>query len=519
MRVIFVVPIAVLVLFSIASINSFAIEPAATESVSSRPNIVVIMADDMGYGDVQRLNPVSTVATPSLNKLAGEGVTFTDAHSPSGVCTPTRYGLICGRYCWRTRLKNGVLGGYSKPLVDLEQQTIASVLGASGYKTACIGKWHLGLGWQWQEDLPANINYFGIAGNPGSVDFSKPITDAPTDHGFDYSYIIPASLDMSPYVYIENNRVTSIPDKVIEGDSFPAFYRKGEIAADFKIIECLDHLTDKAVEFVTKNAKGQQPFFLYLPLPAPHKPVMPTTAFQGKSKLGFYADFVMQVDNAVGQVLESLDRNGVRENTVVIFTSDNGSFMYRFEDGKPDHLDEPKQQGYRPENHQPNGNLRGTKADIWEGGHRVPFFVRWPDKVKTPHQISQTITHTDILATLAEIANAKFDAIASPDSYSFLPQVLQSDAASLRPPVIHHSAGGMFAIRKGKWKLVLGNGSGGRQKPKGKKFAKPYHLFDISADLGENVNLIEQYPEVAEELERQFEQIADGNQLTTKQSE
>ena len=490
---------------------------AWTSGIRDRPNIVVVLCDDLGYGDVQPLNPKSKIATPAFNQLAKQGITFTDAHSPSGVCTPTRYGLICGRYCWRTRLKQGVLGGYSKPLLEDDQQTIATVLRSGGYRTGCVGKWHLGLGWQWKSDLPDNINYFGIAGKPGSVDFVLPIDDGPQEHGFDYSYIIPASLDMSPYVYVENGKVTSIVTKTIDGRKFPAFYRKGEIAEDFEIIETLRHLTGKATDFIRRESKTDQPYFLYVPLPAPHKPVIPEPEFTGKSNLGPYGDFILQVDDSIQSIVDAIDSSGSAENTLLIVTSDNGSFMNRLKEDVEDHVDKKFIQGFRPENHLANGMLRGTKADIWEGGHRVPFLVRW-NRRRAGETEAKTICLVDILATAAEVGQATYQRSKSPDSHSILP-LIDGSRQFERPPIIHHSSGGMFAIREGKWKLVLGNGSGGRQKPKGKKFERPYFLANLTTDPSETENQIKTFPDIARTLERKFELIADGDQFAKPKNE
>lgn len=484
-----------------------------------RPNIVVILADDLGYGDVQPNNPDSKIPTPAFNRLAKEGVNFVDAHSGSGVCTPTRYGLVCGRYCWRTRLKRGVLGGYSKPLIHPEQQTIATVLKSAGYRTCCVGKWHLGLGWQWKKALPDNINNFGIAGEQGMVDYTLPVTDGPTHHGFDESYIIPASLDMSPYVFIKNDRVTAIPDRVIDGVTFPKFYRKGEISPDFKHVECLSHLLSKANQFIREQSETEQPFFLYFPMPAPHKPVIPEQRFQNKTPIGAYGDFVAQVDWTVGEVLKTLDETNVSDNTLLIVTSDNGSFMHRYDDAdKKDHTDDESVQGYRASNHTANGPLRGTKADVWEAGHRVPFFCRWPGKVKFDKKSSATICLTDILATAAIAAKATFDRSVSEDSFSFLHHVSVEPGpiSHSRPYVINHSSGGMFAIRNGKWKLVLGNGSGGRQQPKGKPFEQPYHLSDLDSDLAETTNVIQQHPDIEKRLIEAFNEIAQGDHQATQ---
>ena len=475
------------------------------------PNIIVILADDLGYGDVQPNQPESPLKTPAFNRLAREGVVFEDAHSGSGVCTPTRYGLICGRYCWRTSLKRGVLGGYSKPLIQPGRQTIATVLKKAGYHTGCVGKWHLGLGWQWRGKEPDNINFFGIAGQKDSVDYSQPLTDGPLQHGFDECLIIPASLDMSPYVFIENDRVTQPPKSVIDGRPFPAFYRKGEISADFQHIDCLGHLADRACEFIAQRAATGEPFFLYFPMPAPHKPVIPTPEFQGASQLGPYGDFVLQVDSTVNRVLKAIDQAGIADNTLLVVTSDNGSFMHRYD--KPDqrdHTDDDSIQGYRATSHRANGPLRGTKADVFEAGHRVPFMVRWPAQIKAGGKVQNTVCLTDLLATCAAAANVEFDQVSAEDSFSFLPLVVSSaDAADYRrPPVINHSANGMFAIRQGPWKLILGNGSGGRAQPRGKPFTKPYQLYDLSQDLGESNNLWEQQTSKASELESLFVRLA-----------
>ena len=487
---------------------------AAEEIAAEQPNIVIILCDDLGYGDVQPLNPDSKIATPTFSNLAKQGVTFTDAQSPSAVCTPTRYGLVCGRYCWRTHLKKGVLGGYSRPLLNKDQQTIASVMKSAGYQTACVGKWHLGLGWQWKESEPNNINHFGIAGEPKSVDYSKPLTDTPISHGFDWSYIIPASLDMSPYVYIENDRVTQPVEQVIEASPFPKFYRKGELAKDFSITDSLDHLSRQAANYIAEHARDEQPYFLYVPLPAPHKPVIPTKAYQGKSGLGPYGDFIMQVDAAIGRIIGAVDDSGQADNTLIIVTSDNGSFMHRKDEADfVDHVTNEQVQAYRSDHHTSNGPLRGTKADVWEGGHRVPFLARWPAVVKPDQRCDTTVCLVDLLATCADIGQASYDSKQSEDSFSLLPNLKDADHSSTRPPVVHHSAGGMFSVRQGKWKLVLGNGSGGRQAPRGKPFAEPYHLYDLSQDLAETNNVASSHPDIRDRLVGEFERISHNDHL------
>jgi len=462
--------------------------------VAAKPNIVFVLADDMGFGDVQALNARSKVPTPNLNRLAGQGMTFTDAHSPSAVCTPTRYGALTGRYCWRSRLKRGVLNGYSAPLLEPGRLTVAGILRASGYHTSIVGKWHLGLGFQ--------------KGADGKIDYAKPVTDGPNEHGFDHSHIIPASLDFPPYVYIENGRIIELPTIDQPSVKFPGFLRRGPRQPGLVMDDCLDDLTRKATGVIEQRAKTDQPFFLYFPLSAPHKPVQPHPRFIGKSKLGLYGDFVMQVDWTVGQMMKAIREAGIEKNTLLIFTSDNGSFMHRRgADEKEDHLSDPTIQAYNEMHHTANGDLRGTKADVWEAGHRVPFFASWPGVIKPGSKCARTTAHVDLFATCAEIAGATLPDNAAEDSFSWLPLFRGGDWAKPRPPVINHSAGGMFALRNGKWKLVAGNGSGGREAPKGKPFAKPYRLFDLSSDLGERKDLAQAKPELVGRLTAQLEDI------------
>lgn len=479
-----------------------------------RPNIVVVLCDDLGYGDVQPLNRESKIPTPAFNRLAAEGMAFTDAHSPSAVCTPTRYGILCGRYCWRTRLKRGVLGGYSRPLIDRDQPTIASVLKSAGYRTACVGKWHLGLGWAWKDEAPSNINNFGIAGRPGMIDDTRMLTDSPQDHGFDRSFIIPASLDMSPYVYVENGRVATPIKGTIPGSRFPAFYRKGEIGEGFSIPECLDRVTDYAANVIRQHDRSTGPLFLYVPLPSPHKPVMPSAKFAGSTGLGPYGDYVAQVDGSIDTIMQAIDDTAEPDNTLLVVTSDNGSFMYRSRDpNAPDHTQDPSVQAYYQDHHLPNAWWRGTKADIWEAGHRVPFFVRWPAAVDGNQTCRMPIGLVDLLATCAVVAGAEYDAAKAEDSFTFAPMLTDPTCGDWhRPALILHSAGGMFAVRKDDWKLILGNGSGGRERPAGQPFALPYRLVNLSEDAQETTNWLDRNPEMADALWEEFQVLAHGDQ-------
>lgn len=483
---------------TLAALSGFVLS-TIIQAEEKQPNIIFIMADDMGYGDIQKLNPSSKIATPHLDRLVGEGMTFTDAHSPSSVCTPTRYGVVTGRYCWRSKMTSGVLNGYGAPIIEKDRLTVADALTEQGYTTAVIGKWHLGLGLQKTD---------------GEWDFSKPVDHSPLDLGFKYSYIVPASLDMSPYVYLDGRNITGQPDQVQTEQGFPGFVREGKLGSDFSIIDCLDHLASKASKYIKEQAKHKQPFFLYLPLTAPHKPVSPHPRFQGKSGLGPYGDFVMQTDWTVGEILNALDESGIAKNSLVIYTSDNGSFMYRQKGSEqPDHVSDSTIQAYNESQHTANGPLRGTKADIWEGGHRVPFLVRWPGKVKAGSRCDRAITHTDFFATAVQVAGGKVPprTEAAQDSISFMPLLRGNEKGWRRPPIIHHSGGAMFAIRDGDWKLILGNGSGGREEPKGKRFQRPWALFNLKQDIGETKDLSKQNPDIVTRLEKRALEIFMAN--------
>lgn len=474
------------------------------------PNIVIILADDMGYGDIQHYNPQSTVPTPNLNRLCEEGAVFTDAHTPSAVCTPTRYGLMTGRYAWRSRLKSGVLSGYSPTLIEADRQTLAHVLTQAGYETGVVGKWHLGLDWPWVADsLPKGGDNLLFIPEPNAIDYTQPLKKGAKENGFAYSFLVPGSLDMGPYVFVENNQALNPPvaDSLFPGRGFPAYIRKGEVAPGFTFDQVLQHLGDKATDFIANKAKGDKPFFLYMPLTGPHKPALPNPAFVGKSGLGPYTDLVMEVDHTVGRIMAALEKAGVAENTLLLYTSDNGSYMFRLEADQADHVQDSTVQGYAAAHHKANADWRGTKADIWEAGHRVPFIVRYPGQVQAGTRIDQTICLTDVLATLCEWTGQSFDAAQAEDSYSFLP--LLRGAPVDRPAVVHHSVAGMFSLRNGDMKLVFGNGSGGRQQPTGKKFEKPYQLFDLKKDPGETQDLAGDpaYAAQLEELTAAFREI------------
>ncbi|QDT05371.1 Arylsulfatase [Rubripirellula lacrimiformis] len=463
---------------------------------NQRPHVVLILADDLGYGDVQPLNPDSTIQTPAFNRLAAEGITFTDAHTPSAVCTPTRYGLVTGQYCWRTRLKRGVLDGYGSPLIDADRATLGSVFSDNGYRTAIVGKWHLGL---------------GLVGGKANLDLAKPLTEFPGMNGFESSFVIPASLDFPPYAYFRDGKATTSETVDQSAVGFPAYTRQGPRAVDFELRGCLDRLTDEAVTVISGMKESDRPTMLYFPLTAPHKPVLPAKRFVGTSNRGDYGDFVRQVDATIGRVVDALESEGVLDQTIVIVTSDNGSFMYRIDEGQPDHLDDESVQGFHAASHRSNANWRGTKADVWEGGHRVPFFVRMPEKMNAGQKVNQVVGLVDVMATLADHLNLSTTDDAGPDSVSFAKLLADPNADYRRSPLVCHSVAGMFALRAGKWKMVAGNGSGGREKPKGKPFETPYMLFDLEADPGETNNIADAHPQIVQRMTLALEKIRNQN--------
>ena len=446
-----------------------------------KPNIVFIFADDMGYGDVSALNENSKIQTTNIDRIASEGVTFTDAHSSSSVSTPSRYSLLTGRYNWRSDLKSGVLMGYNKALISPDRRTIASVLRDQGYQTACIGKWHLG--WDWNN----------IEAGKDSVDFSKPITNGPTTRGFDYFYGIIASLDMAPYVYVENDMPTALPDRETVNDGMK-YWRKGPTASDFDHEQTLPNFINRAVDYIHDKSKEDKPFYLYLPLPAPHTPILPIKEYQGKSGLNPYGDFVLMVDDMVGKVMKALKEAGVEENTIIVFSTDNGcSPQAKF--------DELQAKG-----HYPSYIYRGHKADLFDGGHRIPCVVRWPARVK-PHVVDQTVCLTDFFATFAAVADYQLRDSEGEDSYNILPLLLnEKEGEVIREATVHHSINGDFTIRKGEWKLLLSPGSGGWSFPKPGtddeviKTLPSVQLYNMQSDPAEKNNVYAEHPEVVKEL-------------------
>lgn len=456
------------------------------------PNIIFVLADDLGYGDISVYNKEGKINTPNVDRLAADGIMFTDAHTSSSMCTPTRYGILTGRYNWRTRLKQGVLTGKSKPLIANDRTTVASLLKREGYNTAVIGKWHLGLGWA----LKDTTNFGGggwVYKHYDNIDFSKPIKNTPNDLGFDYSYIIPASLSMPPYVYIKNGEITHIPDTITENTNKYTTWRKGPMVKDFVHADATPTFFKKSFKYINEMSKEDKPFFLYLALPSPRFPFLPTKEWIGKSGLNPYGDFVMMVDDYIGKLDNVIREAGVEDNTIVIFTSDNGcapqaDFDLLVEKG-----------------HNPSYIYKGHKFDIYEGGHRVPYIVRWPSKIEKGIVTDEVICTTDLLATSAEIVGYELMDDEGEDSYSLLPLFEQKNLENpLREATVHHSGYGNFAIRKGDWKLIMCQGSGGGEIfPNPIKFDEsepPFQLYNLKTDPGEKINLYLDNPDIVAEL-------------------
>ena len=475
----------------------------------SQPDIIFIMADDMGYGDVGCFNPESKIPTPHMDRVAAEGVRFTDAHSPSAVCTPSRYGVLTGRYCWRSRLKHSVLFGYEPPLIEEDRLTVASMLKAAGYDTACIGKWHLGLGFSAK---PGESIDFGTPlpwpdatrDEEERIDFTQPLTGGPTALGFDYFFgTSGCPTCQPPYGFIENDRFVVPPS--IYRDKARYTGRPGMTAPDWDDREPDPTFARKAVEYIEQRAGSDKPFFLYLTTSSPHEPcldeVVPEFA-RGKSEAGPRGDMVWLVDWVVGQVLDALDRTGMTDKTLIMVTSDNGALPgdKKREPGKEYTVDS----AYNTYGHKSCGDWRGYKSHIWEGGHREPLVARWPGKISPGTTSDELVCLTDLTATCAAVCDITLPADAAQDSVNLLPALLGEQIVQpLRADLIHHSGNGVFSIRRGPWKCIFDTqGSGGWPPPSGSGPVPgtPGQLYNIVDDPAERENLWDQREDIVAEL-------------------
>jgi arylsulfatase A len=494
-----------------------------------KPNVIVILADDMGYGDVKALNPDSRIPTPNLDRLAGQAVRFTDAHSGSAVCTPTRYGIVTGRYCFRSRLKSGVLWGYDKPLIEPERLTLGSLMQKNGYRTGVIGKWHLGLGWELKDpNLPIVPPQIGessievkwhlgktwkkydeywpmVAGQirnkegTSNVNYSKRVSGGPDELGFDYSFVFPASLDMAPYCYVRNGEV--VDDEIV---FYKGLYknrgiiaRHGEKSKSLIVENVLEDLTEESMNFIKRNAYREdgKPFFLYFPMTAPHTPWTLKDEYIGKSEAGQYGDFVHMTDAMIGRLVSTLEEEGILENTLIIFTSDNGAHWEPIE---------IKQYG-----HLANYNRRGMKSDIWDGGHHIPFIVHWPEQIKEAADCDNLVCTTDFMGTFADLLEYDLAENEGEDSFSFLSYINpELSSRETRRDIIHHGTYGDFSIRTPEWKYIDCNTSGGwsLEADEVDSNAPPAQLYNMGSDIGEKANLIDEKPDIAKQLKTRLKQ-------------
>ncbi|GAA0878688.1 arylsulfatase [Algoriphagus jejuensis] len=481
-------------LFLSMTLNCYACLWTWGQTLTQKPNIVVILADDFGVGDIQALYPQNKIPTPHLDQLVREGMTFQDAHSSSAVCTPARYGFLTGRYNWRTPLQEWVLASYEPPLIEEGRSTLPEMLRESGYATACIGKWHLG--WNWPGEQTSQMLAEGNGLRKFQWDYSKPILGGPTAHGFDY-YFGTDVPNFPPFTFIENERIYIQPTvryrkEEFEGMFLPPIFDDMPMAPNWKFEEILPELTRRAVDYIHEQSKSEKPFFLYFSMTSPHEPVAPSDRFRGKSGIAPIADFVMETDWSVGEVLNAIEEAGISENTLVLFTGDNGHNYYT-------DLDKLLEAG-----HFPSGPYRGFKGDIWEGGHRVPFVVKWDKKVQAGASSDQLLCQTDVYATLQELIRGDSPSSdEAEDSFSFLPVLLGEKSGSQRSSLVSHSVHGEFSFRNEEgWKIVYLLPEKSVQLSRGK--AAKVELYNLNVDPSETKNLLEDHPEIAAKLEQEL---------------
>jgi len=493
-------------------------------AAAEKPNILIIYADDLGYGDVQCYNPErGKIPTPHIDKLAAKGMRFTDGHSSSGVCSPSRYTLLTGRYHWRTRLQSGIVGAFEGPLIAPDRMTIGTLAKQQGYRTACIGKWHLGMDWPATKEQrvllspsdqlakqASKADKKAAAAGAVATDeqiaawrdiFSKPIASGPITGGFDF-YFGTSIPNWPPFCFIENDRTVGIPTEFLPrplmGNNQASI--QGPALKGWKLEGILPALGDRTIQFIDDSVRKKEPFLVYMPLTSPHTPLAVNPEWKGKSGLGDYADLVMETDAIVGRVLDALEKSGAADNTLVIFTADNGCAPYIG-------VKDLEQKG-----HYPSGPLRGYKADAWEGGHRVPFIVRWPGKVKPGSVCNQLVYQADFIRTFADILDAKLPDNAGEDSFSFLP-LLKGEDKPIRENAVSTSIRGTPAVRQSSWKYIPAPGSGGWGT--GGDQSQPVQLYNLADDLGETKNLATAMPEKVAQMKALLEKLITDGRSTT----
>lgn len=468
---------------------------AAAAAETQPPNIVFILADDFGVGDIHALYPSNKLETPNLDRLVSEGMHFTDAHSGSAVCSPTRYGILTGRYAWRTRLQHWVLACYEPPLIDEHRLTLPAFLKQHGYQTACMGKWHLG--WNWPGPQPSRMDETKNVLAKLDWDFTKPIRGGPTERGFDTYFGVDAP-NYPPLTFIENDRVNKLPTMRFKANPKKpgaGGLDQSAMAPNWKFDQILPEITRHAVRYIHAQAETEKPFFLYFAMTSPHSPVAVSKQFVGKSGVAPIVDFLMETDWSAGQVLQAIDDAGIRDNTIVIFAGDNGH-------GTATGWNNLLKAGFHP-----SGPYRGAKGDIWEGGHRVPLVVRWPGDIAPDSTSEQLVSLNDVFATCAELIGDKLPDNAAEDSFSFLSAMRGTNSKTARASLVNHSGKGEFAYREKNWKLVYRLPGRDLVSSSGKPTIA--ELYDLHDDITEKHNLTSQHPEIVEQLTAKLHKVID----------
>ncbi len=487
-------------------------------TMRSKPNIVYILADDLGYGDVACLNPRGKIPTPNMDRLAEEGMIFSDAHSSSALCSPSRYSILTGRYNWRSAMQRGVVSGYGKPLIARDRLTVGALLRQNGYRTSCIGKWHLGWNWALEPSEHFLLNHKSDPAELPPLDearvlwekvFAEPVADGPTTRGFDYYFGVDIP-NVPPYAFIENDHTVGIPSEYLSRELVAHnlhVSQHGPAVSNWTLEAILPTLGDKACDYIDSQSTREEPFFLYMPLTSPHCPLAVNDEWKGKSGLGLYADFVMETDAVIGRVLDALDNAGIADSTLAVLASDNGCAGFV--------IPELEEKG-----HFPSAHYRGWKGHTWDGGHRIPFIARWPEVIEPGSISQQTTCLSDLMATCADILGVTLPDDAGEDSVSILP-LLRGEEAAVREHAVHHSGNGKFAVRKENWKLLLCAASGmlGGNVPTNDEVAlemgmPSIQLYHMEEDPGERHNLHAERPDKVRELAELLAKLVNDGRST-----